>query len=311
MKKIFLILIVLGVALGFQSCDHVENPIKPAIDLDTTLFPGNWEDYPTPTFTQNSNSERNVMIEDYTGHRCPNCPAAATVAHDIEAANAGRVFVVSVHASTNGISNFQETYSTCGTSANPENEFCEILYCDEGLELGATFGSANVGFFGNPAGSISRKTFGSSEFFSFYTEWATNTDLILNENDLKVNIQAQSNYYPSTNGVYLHTELEFLEDLNGGSYNTVVYVIENEMETWQDSMGTYIEEYHHHNILRGCIDDLTWGQSIIGDFGANAKHYFDYSYSLPSGITNSDYHLLIYVYDVDTYEVLQVIKHEF
>lgn len=311
MKK-FIIPVFLTTAVAFIGCDKVDNPIKPAVELDTTLFPGLWSEYVYPVWTQNTNTQRNVMIEDYTGHRCPNCPAAAAMAKSIEDANPSQIYVVSIHASAGGLSDFQYTYGNCGdTVLNPEWEFCEVLYCDEGVEYGTFFNGAGYGFTGNPSGNTNRKSFGGSQLFYFWTEWDANTQAILNENDLKVNIQAQSNYYTETNGLFLHTEIEFLEDLNAGNYSTVVYVIEDELETWQDSMGVHLEEYHHHNILRGCIDGLPWGRSLSGDFAAGAKHYFDYSYELPSIYTNNDLHLLIYVYDVDTYEVLQVIKHEF
>lgn len=308
-------LIITGFAailiLPFTGCDKVDNPIKPAIELDTNLYPGNWFDYEFPTFSQNTNTQRNVMIEDYTGHRCPSCPAAADVAKVIEDANPENVFVVSVHASPTGLSNFQEIYANCNDAVNPGYKYCDILYCDEGLEMGFEFGNAGVGFFGNPNGNVNRKIFSGSEIFYYHTEWEGHTNTVLTENDLKVNIQAKSNYYPESNGVYLHTEIEFLEDLSSGNYSTVVYVVENELIGYQDVNGTDSAYYHHHNILRGCIDDLTWGQTIPGDYTKDSKVYFDYSYKLPTGITNNDYHFVIYVYDVDTYEVLQVIKHEF
>ena len=213
MKKLILFTFIFGLFFNLTSCDKVDNPIKPAITIDTTLFPGNWSDYVYPTFTQNPNSIRNVLIEDYTGHRCPACPAGALVAKNVEAGNPANIFVVSIHASPLGLTNFQETLASCGDPiANPENEFCEILYCDEGIEIGTTLGNANVGFSFNPSGTINRKSFGSSDIFSFYTDWQNNTNVILGENELKVNIQASTNYYPETNGIYLHTEIEFLED---------------------------------------------------------------------------------------------------
>jgi hypothetical protein len=57
------------------------------LELDTTLYPGNWADYVAnewPTFTANTNIDRNILIEDYTGHKCIFCPAAADLAHQLE-----------------------------------------------------------------------------------------------------------------------------------------------------------------------------------------------------------------------------------
>ena len=312
MKKIFVLLpfFPLVFLFGTVSCDKVENPIKPAVLLDTTLFPGNWEDYPYPTFPENTNTNRNVLLEDYTGHRCPNCPGAAYTAKAIEENNPDRVFVASIHAGPGGLTSFQQTASDCGTSSNPNDEFCTVYYNNDGIAYGAAFNGSGFGFFGNPQGNINRISFSGSTMFQFDTEWETRVNEVLSTNDLKVNLQAQSNYYTETNGLFLHVQTEFLEDLTS-DYSLVVYLIQNEEENFQDSSGVIVEEYHHHNIFRGCLDALPWGQSISGDHTSGEKKQFDYSFALPSGKVNTDYHLLIYVYDVATYEILQVIKHEF
>lgn len=310
MKRLITILPISFIFLTFYSCDKVENPIKPAIDLDTNFYEGNWEDYPGPSFGPNTNTLRNVLLEDYTGHRCPSCPAAAVIAKSIEDANPNRVFVASIHASPGGLGNFQKTALNCGTAANPNNEFCTAFYNNESIAYGEEFNGGGFGFFGNPQGTINRIEFSGAPMFQFSTDWAASCADVLNTNDLKVNIQAQSNYYATTNGFYLHTEIEFLTDLTGGEYSTVVYLIENEKEDFQDNMGTIVDDYKHHAIFRGCLDGLPWGQSIEGELTAGFKTHFDYAYGLPSGKTNSDYHVLVYVYDVATYEILQVIKHE-
>jgi hypothetical protein len=297
-------------ALSFSltSCDKVENPIKPAVLLDTTIYPGNWDDYPGPVFTQNTNTLRNVLLEDYTGHRCPNCPEAAAVAADLEAGNPSRIFVASIHAGPGGLTSFQQLASDCGLASNPTNEYCTEFFNTESLAYGAEF-QTGFGFFGNPQGNINRISFDGSTMFQFSNEWNTRVSEVLTANDLKVNIQAQTNYYAETNGFYLHVETEFLQDL-AGEYNLSVYLIENSVVDFQDSLGNVLEDYHHHNVFRGCLDGLAWGQSIPGDHTTGEKKYFDYSYSLPTGTTNGDYHLLIYVHDVETYEILQVIKQD-
>lgn len=87
-------------------------------------------------------------------------------------------------------------------------------------------------------------------------------------------------------------------------------MLENHVEATQDSMTVIIEDYEHHSVFRGCLDGLAWGQTISGDHKTGQKSYFDYSFQLPSGQDNTEFHLLIYVYDTNTYEILQVIKHE-
>ncbi|MBD3636171.1 MAG: Omp28-related outer membrane protein [Crocinitomicaceae bacterium] len=290
------------------SCDKIEKPIKPAVELDTTIYPGNWDDYPEPVWMQNVNTNRNLVLEDYTGHKCPNCPDAATEAQNIELANPNRVFVASIHAAPGGVSAFQAIAADCGQPSNPNDKYCTKHYCDESIAYGNAFQSG-FGFFANPMGNISRITPSGENMFELYGNWSSRVTNVLAANDLKVNIQAQSNYYSAANGFYLHTEIEFLEDLTG-SYSTVVYLLEEKIVDWQDVNGTADSLYEHHNVFVGCIDGLAWGRSISGGTSTGDKTYFDYSYTLPSGKDNTDYHLLIYVYDVATYEILQVIKHE-
>jgi hypothetical protein len=103
MKKIVFALLLVAACLS-SSCDKVSNPFPPALEIDTTIYPGAWSDYvenewPDFSTMPNEDPERNVLIEDFTGHTCAYCPNAAVIAHDIHVANPDRVFIASIHAS--------------------------------------------------------------------------------------------------------------------------------------------------------------------------------------------------------------------
>jgi len=304
MKKIIILnLFALLIALNV-GCDKVEQPIKPIPTVDTTLFTdGNWADYPWPDFPNEINQGRNVILEDYTGHKCPNCPAAAIVAKTLEDANPEKVFVVSVHAGAGGNNSFQATSNDCGT--NPNATFCRDFTTPEGTEYGIKF--ANYGFFGNPSGNVNRVEYNGA-IFQYYTEWNTMINNIFNSN-LKVSLLSASNYYPSSRGIYLHIQSKFLEDIDG-NYNIVTYIVDNKIIDWQIDGTNYIENYHHHNVFLGCIDGEAWGQNIAVDPKAGDIIQTDYAYVLPNDLETDSIHFLSYVYNADTYEVLQVIKHE-
>ena len=302
--KLYLLIAVFGLILGGTSCDRVKYPYVIITDLDTSLYPGNFIDYDYPTFDANTNTLRNVMIEDYTGHKCPFCPPAAAVAEGIEASNPGRVFVATIHAgaSSSGVSDFQKTNAT--------GEFTHDFTTPEGREMAGTFYDLNVGFDSNPKGTINRVQDGGGLFFVSASTWGSKTDEVL-ATPLDINIQAKSNYFPETNGVFLHTETEFINDMEG-NYNIVVYILQNEIIDWQINGTEYIENYQHRNVHLGNMFGETWGRSVgSGSISAGTKVHNDFSYKLPDGLTNDDLHLLIYVYDKATYEVMQVIEHEF
>lgn len=306
MKKLIFIALL---ALGFSSCDKVENPFPPQapIDLDTTLYPGIWSDYVStewPTFTQNTNVNRNVLIEDFTGHKCIYCPAAADYAHALHEANPSRVFVASIHSGPNGIGDFQSVslpdYPTDFTNA-------------EGLEIGTYFGINDGGFIGNPRGPINRITSGGY-IFQNPNVWSSLTSNMLTTNTLKVNIQSHLNYYPATKGAYLHTEVEKL-DASLGDLAMVVYMIEDSLVGDQKmSDNSHNASYIHRDIMRGCVDGRTWGRTLSTADLIDDKYYLNYSFVVPNqldGNYNADnMHVLIYVYDKTTYEVYQVIKQK-
>jgi hypothetical protein len=266
--------------------------------LNWVLFPnGNSENYPWPTWTANSNSVKNILIEDFTGHTCVGCPAASTEASNIESANPGRVIVASIHASTT--SAFQEP----GPSP-----FTADFRTDAGNEYATTFGCDL-----NPLGMTNRTlgTYPSTDpMLQLHTSWGTSTTALL-ATALDVNMQVQYNYYPSTNGLFVHTETDFI-NAKSGTYNMVIYLVRDTVISPQKLPGGIEEEdYYHHNVLSTNING-TWGEELFnGSAAAGDKFYNDYSFEVPSSDTTYDIDnlsIVTYVFNRDTYEILQVIK---
>lgn len=310
MKKILLGIVALGL-FAFVGCDQIDNPYIPVvqIDLDTNFYTGNWSDYEAnewPIFVANPNTNRNILLEDYTGHKCPNCPPAGVVAEDLHNANPDRVFVAAIHAGPvpTGISGFQETDATFTTDfTTPETQIYGGFFMD-------------YGFFANPQGTINRFPYGTnndgSEMFQLAGTWTTRVNDMLTENDLKVDIQAISNFYDVNNGGYIHTEVEFKQAVTG-NFKIVASVIEDlRIDKQKMPDGSTNNSYEHKHLFIGTVDGQAWGQNVAsGSIDAGLKVNIDYSYGIPNGLTKDDIHFLIYVYNDDTKEIMQVIKHEF
>ncbi|RFC55935.1 Omp28-related outer membrane protein [Brumimicrobium aurantiacum] len=296
--------LMLGASLLMTSCDKVENPYEQVatIDIDTTLYNGTWSDYlenEYPVFSTNTNTDVNVLIEDYTGHKCNNCPTAADEAHEIYGNNPGRVFVASIHSGPGSLS-FQQAYPNSSKYYTDHTN-------PEGIAYGEEFESG-FGFFGNPQGTVNRSK-GNGEMFSLYGVWESRTDNILNTNDLKVNIQSEFNYYDYANGGYLHVEVEKKTN-EAIDMKTVVYVIQDSLVDWQLMPDNSDNEFYvHRDKHLGSIDNNPFGITTFDASAANGeKKIIDYSYVLPQELDKDNMHFLIYTYDVDTYEILQVIK---
>ncbi len=295
-KKI-IVPLVLGALLA--GCDKVEQPYENPVsaEIDQSLYPGDWATYPWPTFTANTNTDRNILIEDYTGHTCVFCPAAADVAKDLEDANPGRVFVASIHASPGGLGDFQKL--------EPPT-FVHDFTNPQGLKYGETFASG-YGFNGNPRGTINRAVIGST-MFQAAANWTNGVNGMLSENLLKVNLQSKINYYPETRGVFVHTEIDTM-NVAAAEISLVVYLIEESFVSPQKKPGETDYEYHHHNVHRGNIDGLPFGRILTNDYlKDDGKYQVDLSYRLPEQYAADNCHLLIYAMNPQTYEIYQVIK---
>jgi len=306
MKKVLLLLAV-GAFL-FASCDKVEQPYGPSIPQGSyELYPdgdsAHYADNAWPTFPANTSDDRNVLLEDYTGHKCTFCPAAATLAEDLKDNNPGRVVVMGIHAGPNGTENLQMEDAT----------YFGVFYNYISEALGQHFGVNWTGsnFAGNPYGAVSRKDNGNGTPMEGPQTWANSVADILTTNDNKVRLQAMSNYYTSTKGLFLHTEVEVVDQSLMNELRIVAYLVEDEFEAPQLDGGTIVYDYNHHDILRESLDGSVWGQELDAEHLDNGKYYFNYIYEVPDNYDNTNSHLVIFVRDADTEEVYQVIKHDF
>lgn len=317
MKK--LILLSLVASAGFIACDKVKNayPENPVSNgLDWSLYPGG--DSTTyvsnglwPTFTANTNTLRNVLIEDFTGHQCVNCPAQTDYMEQLIATNPTRIFGMAIHAGPTGMTGFQETNAS----------YPEELFCDAGLEIGQHFGQNIVGstFLGNPAFNANRVK-SNGQFTSGAGSTLLNKTNACLATSLQVNIQAVTNYFATTRGLFVHVEVDKIDQALTSDLAIVTCIVEDSLvapqlvqanPTW-DTDGTVDGRntiYVHRDILRGMIDNRTFGKVLsAADMGSNNKYYVNYSYKLPNEFEAENMKLYIYVYDKNTEEILQVIE---
>lgn len=313
MKRLLIASLLLAGIGFYSSCDKVDNPYPESTSstLDWSLYPGGdstayvnaglW-----PTFTDNTNTLRNVLIEDFTGHKCVNCPLSTANMEQLIATNPARIFGVAIHSSANGLGAFQEV----------DAEYPEELFCDQGLEIGNFFGTIpGSSFIGNPAFCVNRVK-ANDQYTSNAGSAISNKTTTCLASALKVNIQAVSNYFSTTRGLFLHTEVDKVDQTLTSELGLVVYVIEDSLigpqivPTSMDPDGKD-EAYIHREILRGCIDGRAFGRTLgTADLNTNGKYYVNYSYRVPDELEVENMHLVIYVYDKVTLEVYQVIKHE-
>lgn len=292
--KIGISIIILS---GFISCDRIENPVvnnNPS--LNWALYPdADTSTYPWPVWLENTNQTRNVLLEDFTGHTCTNCPSAAVIAKNIEDANAGKVVVLSVHAQTS--SGFQ-------LPAPP------TFPLDHRTPAGNEYANTlNIVF--NPSGMVNR-TITNGNYYLFVSDWNQRVNAELTKAP-DFNLQVQYNYFEETRGLFLHIECEILNNVSG-DYSIISFLSRDKMIAPQkDVGGVTIYDYEHHAVLSDNING-TWGTPIItGGATSGTKLYNNFSYEMKDATLDSTYNvnnisIITVVSDRNNYEILQVVK---
>ena len=83
MKRLFLP--ILGLFIFFGSCDVIDGPVNEDFVIDTS---------------GGSSFDKAVLLIDFTGHKCGNCPTAGETAKMIESSFGDKVIVVASHVGT-------------------------------------------------------------------------------------------------------------------------------------------------------------------------------------------------------------------
>ncbi|MCA0427734.1 MAG: Omp28-related outer membrane protein [Bacteroidetes bacterium] len=191
----------------------------------------------------------NVLIEEFTGVRCPNCPAAQTEAKNIAANNPGRINIMTIHPL--GLLNSLTTPFSVdiGDKHTSKYDFRTLA----GKEIFSMVGVTSQ----LPRGDVNRRLFSAeSERAIDYPKWANYVAQELAKNT-PVNIDLKS-YITANDSIAVEVTLTYTEAVSDSNYLTLA-VLEDGMEDVQEKNegGTtiYVEDYEHEHVLRAVITD--------------------------------------------------------
>lgn len=284
MKKIVFLSSLICFALIINSCDYVSNVVEGSSNggggnNDTTKI------------------YRKVLIEDYTGHKCGNCPAAAEDLHRIDSIYHDKVIPLAIHA---------------GGFANTNGSYPTDLKSAEGTTWDQIFGiSAN----GNPNGLVNRSNFGTSNFILGWTLWETAaTPYMTQEADFKIEIN--NTFNAGTSQVNSEVKVTANKAVSG-KFNVTVILVEDSIIAEQLDYSLpagqqLIPDYLFMHVMRGSLNSA-WGEQILdGSLAKGVSVTKTYSnYSIASPIVPAHCHIIALVYNADNtsasyYEVMQV-----
>jgi hypothetical protein len=285
MKTAIKIFNLLLIVLMINSCDYVSNTIEPNSNNG-----GNQTLDSTKVY-------RKVLIEDYTGHRCGNCPAAAKTLKKIDSIYHGKVIPLAVH---------------CTNFANPNVTYPEDFRTSEGTEYDNVLGvSASSGL---PNGLVNRKGFGTPNFVKADSQWESEAQTFFNqEADFK--IELTNTYNSSANTFNTELKITALKDLSG-EYNTALLLVEDSIIGVQYDQSLPVSQqvvinYNFMHVLRKSLN-TAWGEVA---FNGTIVKGQTFSKTFSNVTLNASYvakncQVIAYIYDAATssvtrYEVFQ------
>ena len=234
---------------------------------------------------------KKILLEDYTGHKCQNCPAAAASAANIKEQYGEKVIILAVHAGYYAL-------------PSPPN-FPEDFTTSEGNAWDAYFGISPNGL---PKGMVNRKGYPITRHLD-HGEWASKIGTALSEIP-EVEISVKNTYNPSDSSITGKINFKFLKTIKK-KLKYQVLITEDSIIAPQLNATTIIPNYLHRHMLRASVNG-PWGNDLTDGSTFNmidTEISKSYLYSLKATelvkYKIKDCKTIVFVYDDATKEILQ------
>lgn len=217
-----------------------------------------------PTFVSTQPSNKNVVIEEFTGTNCMWCPAGHKIVNAISTANPGRIVAINIHQG--GFSGNNPDYKTQWGNALA-NQYSIDSYPNGTLNRGS--GPVN------------------------YTTWPTAVTPILAQQSI-VNVAARAQIDAETRLLTVTVEVYYTADAETSTNKLNVAILQNEVVGPQSGMSgnpDYVvgNQYRHMHMLRHLITGQ-WGDLLshegTGVIPSGTFFTKTYTYTLPDAIRN-------------------------
>jgi hypothetical protein len=220
------------------------------------------------TIVSTTPSNKNVVLEEYTGFKCVWCPDGHKVANEIKTNNPNRVVLINVHVGgfANPVGNEPDYRTPWGTGLLNQ-----------------------TGLTGYPAGTINRYFFGSATSTALgRNTWTANASTILGQAS-PVNIAVEASYNETTNNVEILVEAYFTDSQSVNFNMLNVAILQNNIAGPQTGgEDLYPEQilpnglYRHMHMLRDLVTGQ-WGDTLA-NIGTGNFVSRTYTWSVPNDI---------------------------
>lgn len=213
---------------------------------------GGWEEYP---FTELPPAERShILVEEFTGQKCVNCPEAAAELQRIARMLSPNVTVVSLHAARSG-----QTLSAL--SSAQADKVAEALH----IPLSA------------PHAAFNRKNYENRRFITDRAAWeAAILDAVHTRASYRIDLKASI----VDDKLNLHTEIARRTE-KWHPLSLQLWLVEDIRATQLTAAGVR-KDYFHHNVFRGALNGLD-GEELSPD-AKQTSLQLEHRFSIPDNV---------------------------
>ncbi len=207
---------------------------------------------------ERNHSEKVVLLEEFTGQRCVNCPDAAEIVHNLQEVHPDNLIAVCIHPYASGFT----------APMGPIDLRCE---------------AADVYFnaFGKPqefpTAIIDRTVFDGNLLLNNKQLWSSYVEQELTK-ETPLNIAMESAYNAETRELSVDYSVEFTNVVDY-AVSFQLWIIENKIIAPQYTHGAPNPKYEHNHVLRDAINGF-WGVELGNKFVPTDKSNGTATYTL-------------------------------
>lgn len=209
----------------------------------------------------------NILVENFTGTTCSNCPSAHDILHTLETSNPGRLNIMSLY-----IKNFAQTEppKMPGSPVDAKYDFRSDIATDILKSVYTSIAAMpTAGMDRLPIGSAA--TYGS-EYLIGRDSWASVVATQTNVKD-SINVDVVSTYTSSDSMAHITVTLTYMYNMNTMQSLSIAVVEDGFIDIQENAEAPtgWDTAYHFDNILRGMVTAGSLGDAVLPAMASKEK----------------------------------------
>lgn len=231
-------------AIGLASCDSVSEPDR---FVPAEIIP-----------------QRSILIEEFTGQECTNCPDGHAEIKNITASLGDSVVPVCIHASGLAIDEIWGGYKTA-----------------TGEEYFKAVGGPAI-----PAAVINMQTSPLQ-----VTAWGSTINRLI-MTPTPFTVKASSSF----DNLEMNVDVDFSAGVDYQG-KLMVWLVENNLIGYQLDHGKEIDDYDHNHVFRAALTSDIWGEPV--DLEAHSPQHLSFKYTVPAYWDKDNLYIVAFLYNND------------